>query len=405
MGQSDVLAGVRVIEVASWTFVPSGCAVLAEWGADVIKIEDPVRGDPQRGLIASLLMPKDGVNFLIEIPNRGKRSVGIDIKTEGGRELLYRLVESADVFVTNFLPDVRARLGIDVDQIRARNASIVYVRGSAYGPKGEEADKGGFDVAAYWSRTGIADALTPPGSAMPLAARNGFGDLMGGMALAGGVAAALVKRERTGEGSIVDISLLGLGLWQLSPDITAAKLYEGIEMPTMDRDALPNPLTGTYRTADGRFITLMMIQSDAYWADLCSHLDRPEWTDDPRFADSAARRDNSRALTSLLRERFAMGDFAAWCETFRTLKGVWAPVRSAREVHDDPQAIANGYLEPIETGSGKTLAVPANPVQFDETAPLMSRAPEHGEHTETVLLELGLDFDEVLAYKAAGAIL
>src|SRR3954462_12759500 len=159
----DVLAGIRVVEVAAWTFVPISGAVLAEWGADVIKVEHPAGGDPQRGLVSSGLVPGgDGVNFMFEIPNPGKRSVGLDISTDEGRELLYRLVETADVFVTNYLPDVRQRLGIEVEQIRARNPRAIYVRGSGNGPRGPEATRGGFDSATYWSRAGIAFALTEP---------------------------------------------------------------------------------------------------------------------------------------------------------------------------------------------------------------------------------------------------
>ena len=402
---TDVLAGIKVLEVATWTFVPSACAILAEWGADVIKVEDPVRGDPQRALISSMLMPVDGINFLTELPNRGKRSVGIDIKSPAGRALLYRLVAKADVFVTNFLPEVRHRLGIDLDDIRAHNPSIVYVRGSAVGPKGEEANRGGFDVATYWARGGLASALTPPGADRPLSPRNGFGDYMAGMAMAGGVAAALVKRERTRQGSVVDVALLNVALWQLGPDITSAKLYEGMDLPQMDRDALPNPLTGTYATADGRHVTLMMIQSDPFWEDLCQHLGQPALAADPRFADSKTRFTNSRALTALLRDIFAKRNLAEWCGILASLKGVWAPIRTPLEVHDDPQVLANGYLETLTTNSGATLAVPANPVQFDETPPSVAGAPELGAQTEQVLLEMGLDFDEILELKAEGAVL
>lgn len=400
----EVLAGIRVIEVASWTFVPSAGAVLAEWGADVIKIEDPARPDPQRGLVSSLRMPLDGVNFMVEIANRGKRSVAIDLASEGGHALLMRLVDSADVFITNYLPDVRARLAIDVAEIQARNPRTIYARGSAHGPQGEEAGRGGFDVATYWARGGLAATLTPPGMAWPLSPRAGFGDLMGGMALAGGIAAALVRRERTGVASVVDVSLLGLALWQLSPDITGAKLYEGVELPSFDRDSLPNPLTGTYETSDGRFITLMMIESQRHWPDLCACLGQSELAQDPRFGDPASRFENRVACIRLLREVFAARPFDDWCERLAGFAGVWAPVRTASEVHDDPQVVANGYLEPIATNAGPLLAVPANPVQFDGTSPHVGGAPEHAQNTEEVLLELGLSFEEILVFKDNGVI-
>lgn len=401
----DVLAGIHVVEVASWTFVPSSGAILAEWGADVIKIEDPERGDPQRGLISSGLIPPGGANFMYEIPNRGKRSVGLNIAHENGRELLYRLVETADVFVTNYLPDVRRRLGIEVEQIRARNPKAIYVRGSGNGPRGPEANRGGFDSATYWARAGIAAALTEPDHAWPTNVRPGFGDLMGGLALAGGVAAALLKRERTGAVSEVDVSLLGLGMWNLGPDIASAKLFEHLPRPTFDRDAVGNPLVGFYPTADGRFVSLMLFQDQRYWPDLCEHLGRPDLVDDPRFDTTAARYENRRECIALLRELFRSATLDEWRERLKTLKGVWAPVQQPLEVHDDQQALANGYLQVLEAPNGARLAVPTNPVQFDKTPPRVRAAPGHGEHTDEVLIELGLSYDEILEQKAAGAVL
>jgi crotonobetainyl-CoA:carnitine CoA-transferase CaiB-like acyl-CoA transferase len=403
---NDVLAGIRVVEVASWTFVPISGAVLSEWGADVIKIEHPASGDPQRGLVSSGLVPGGGgVNFMFEIPNRGKRSVGLDISTEGGRELLYRLVEGADVFVTNYLPDVRARLGIDVDDIRARNPNIIYVRGTGQGTRGPDATRGGFDGASYWSRAGLAMAFKDPAAPWPVDQRPAFGDVLGGLTIAGGISAALLRRERTGVASTVDVSLLGLGLWSLAPEVTSAKLYEHVEVPTFDRDSLPNPLVGTYPTKDGRFIILVLLQADRYWPDLCAHLERPDLLDDPRFRDGAARYEHRRECIEVLRDVFRTRTYDEWRERLQTLEGVWAPLQTALEVHDDPQAGANGYLEAITTGSGETFVLPANPVQFDETPASVRGAPDHGEHTDEVLLELGLTYDEILEHKVAGAVL
>lgn len=402
----DVLAGIRIVEVAAWTFVPISGSVLAEWGADVIKIEHPATGDPQRGLVSSGLVPGAGdVNFMFEVPNRGKRSVGLDLSTDDGRELLYRLCETADVFVTSYLPSVRARLKIDVGDIRARNANIVYVRGSGQGPRGDEADRGGFDGASYWARAGLAMAFKSPASEWPGDQRPAFGDVLGGLTIAGGIAAALLRRERTGTPSVVDVSLLAMGLWNLGPDVTSAKLYEGVELPSFDRDSIPNPLVGTYPTKDGRFIALMLLQADRFWPDLCAHLDRPDLVDDPRFKDAAARYENRRECIQVLREIFRTRTYTEWCERFRDLEGVWAPLQTPLEVHDDAQAIANGYLERITTTSGAEFALPANPVQFDETPASVRGAPEHGEHTDEVLLELGLTYDEILEHKVSGAVL
>ncbi|HSO97102.1 MAG TPA: CoA transferase [Acidimicrobiia bacterium] len=402
----DVLAGIRVVEVASWTFVPISGAVLSEWGADVIKVEHPLSGDPQRGLVSSGLVPGGGgVNFMFEIPNRGKRSVGLDVSTDGGRELLYRLVETADVFVTNYLPDVRRRLRIDVDDIRARNPNVIYVRGTGQGTRGPDAGKGGFDGASFWGRAGLAMAFKDPAADWPVDQRPAFGDVMGGLTIAGGIAAALLRRERTGTPSIVDVSLLNLGLWSLAPEVTSAKLYEDVEIPTFDRDTLPNPLVGTYPTKDGRFIILVLLQADRYWPDLCQHLDRPDLLDDPRFKDGAARYEHRRECIEVLRGVFRTRTYDEWRERLQTLEGVWAPLQTTLEVHDDPQAVANGYLEPITTSTGAEFRLPANPVQFDETPPEVGGAPEHGEHTDEVLLELGLTYDEILEHKVTGAVL
>jgi crotonobetainyl-CoA:carnitine CoA-transferase CaiB-like acyl-CoA transferase len=401
----DVLRGIRVVEVAAWTFVPGSGAVLAEWGADVIKVEHPTAGDPQRGLVTSGLLPGAAVNFMVELPNRGKRSVGLDISTDEGRDLLYRLVETADVFVTSHLPDVRRRLGIDLEQIRDRNPTVIYVRGSAHGPRGDEASRGGFDSATYWARAGLAMAFTEPGAEWPVNVRHSFGDMMGGLALAGGIAAALVRRERTGVPSVVDVSLLSLGLWNLAADVTSAKLFEGVAVPAFDRDSSPNPLVGMYRTKDDRFITLMLFQGDQLWPDLCTHLDRPDLVVDVRFKDNQARFDNRRECIQALRDIFASRTLEQWCARLQTMRGVWAPVQTPLEVHDDPQVLANDYLARLTTSSGATVVVPTNPVQFDETAPAVSGAPAHGEHTDEVLLELGLSHDEIIEYKVSGAVL
>ncbi len=402
----DVLAGIRVVEVAAWTFVPISGAVLAEWGADVIKIEPPSSGDPQRGLVSSGLVPgAEGVNFMFEIPNRGKRSVALDLSTDDGRELLYRLVESADVFVTNYLPDVRARLGIDVDDIRRRNPNIIYVRGHGQGARGPEAGKGGFDGASFWARGGLAMAFKDAPAEWPVDQRPAFGDVLGGLTIAGGIAAAIARRERTGAASVVDVSLLGLGLWSLGPEVTSSKLYEGVELPTFDRDSTPNPLVGTYPTKDGRFISLILLQADRFWPDLAAHLDRPDLLDDPRFKDAAARYENRRECIQVLRDIFRTRTYDEWRERLQTLQGVWAPLQTPLEVHDDPQVVANGYLEPIESDGGSRFVLPANPVQFDETPASVRRAPDHGEHTDEVLLELGLSYDEIIEHKISGAVL
>jgi len=404
---SGPLDGIRVIEVASWMFVPSGGSVLVDWGADVIKVEHPETGDPQRGLITSGLLPggKGAVNFMIEQPNRGKRSVGIDLATADGREVLMKLVETADVFLTNYLPHVRAKLGIDVDDLRAVNPNLIIARGSGAGPLGPDAAKGGYDGASFWARGGVGVSMPdregwPPGQPTPA-----FGDVMGGLTIAGAIAAALLKRERTGEPSVVDVSLLATAMWQVSPMIIASKLFGFSKIPQGDRTKSPNPGVGTYRTADDRHIALILLQSDKHWADFVERLGVPDMATDPKFADAAARAQNSGECIARLDEAFGAHPLDYWKDALATFDGVWSPFQTLDELYDDVQVQANGYLPTMTAGNGDDVQLVASPAQFDETAVSVQRAPEHGEHTELVLMDLGYDWDRISEMKDSGAVL
>ncbi len=403
---TQVMAGVRVLEVAQFWFVPSAGAVLADWGADVIKVEDPVRGDGQRGLAAIGLSTVGGVDFMVQQPNRGKRSVGIDIATPDGREILYRLARESDVFLTNFLPDARERLAIDVEQIRKINPQIVYVRGHGYGVRGPEATIGGYDLSAFWTRAAVAEALQRTPDEEPIYQRAAFGDGIGGMTIAGGVAAALFHRERTGQGSVVDVSLLSTGVWVMSPDILAGVLGpEGVErLPSQTREERMNPVINFFRTRDGRWLVLVHLQPDRYWADLCRRIGRPELAADPRFADARARAEHRVACLAQLDAAFAVRTLEEWRKALDDMEGPWAVVQTPRELAGDRQVIANAYLREVEGPNGKFPLV-ANPVQFDEQPPDLVRAPSMGEHTDEVLLELGITMEELLDYKVKGAVL
>jgi crotonobetainyl-CoA:carnitine CoA-transferase CaiB-like acyl-CoA transferase len=402
---TNVMTGVRVLEVAQFWFVPSAGAVLADWGANVLKIEHPERGDAQRGLAsAGVSVAAGGVDFLVQQPNRGKRSIGIDIAHPAGRELLYRLAETCDVFLTNFLPDARRKLQIDVEHIRARNPRIIYARGHAYGTRGRESEEGGYDATAFWTRGGVAATLTSPEAAEPPFQRAAFGDGIGGMTLAGGIAAALFHRERTGIAEVVDVSLLGTAMWVMSPDVVASKLINQPQLPIGPRASRPNPAVNNYRTKDGRWLILVHLQADRYWPDLCRRLGRLDLATDPRFADMVARAKNSTVCIAELDAVFATRTLEDWRHALAGMEGPWAVMQTPRELHDDPQVAANEYLGEVD-GSGRgRFTLVANPVQFGETPPTLRRGPEMGEHTDEVLHELGLTDDELMHHKLAGAI-
>jgi crotonobetainyl-CoA:carnitine CoA-transferase CaiB-like acyl-CoA transferase len=400
------MSGVRVLEVAAWTYVPAAGAVLAEWGADVIKVEHPESGDPQRALITMGLVPTGpgGVNHMIELPNRGKRSVGLDLRSEEGHRLLMEIAARSDVFLTSFLPPARRQLRIEVEDLRAANPDIIYVRGSGQGQRGPEKDRGGYDGCSYWARA-VADIVTPPGEWPVGAPGPAFGDLTGGMFIAGGICAALFHRERTGEALVVDNSLLSTAMWATSASILAAGLFGVSKLPRGDRTQMFNPLVNTYRTGDDRFISLMFLQPDRYWAEFVETIGHPELRDDPRFVDGKVRYEHRVECVTTLDEIFATKSLAEWREVLAPIEGVWAPVETAAELIEDPQALANDYVREVRTAQGTTFRMVPSPLQFDEEPPDLTRAPDHGEHTDEVLAELGYDMDQILDLKVKGAIL
>jgi len=403
---SNVMEGVRILEVADHTFVPAASALLSDWGADVIKIEHVERGDAMRGLASSgiAVVPKD-VHVLLEHSNRGKRSLGLDLTSPDGLDILAKLAATSDVFLTNKLPTVRKKLRIDLEDIRAANDRIIYVRGTGQGERGPDADKGSYDSLAFWARAGIAiGANRPEYDIVPGPPAPGFGDSIGAMTIAGGIMGALFHRERTGEAKVVDVSLLGTGIWSMGQAIALSLLLDRPWTPPPAAAGAANPLTRMYSTKDGRQIWLTCLQAAKYWPSLCEVVGRPELATDPRFADHEALFANGQEAAGILDGVFAAATLEEWRERLADFTGQWAVVQDTLEAAADPQSVANGYIQGCRTAAGNPFRLAAAPVQFDGQPAVPGRAPEFNEHGEAILSELGLDWDTIVDLKVRGVV-
>lgn len=401
----NLLEGVKVVEVAMYAFAPSAGAVLADWGADVVKVVPPHTADPMNGDPVAALPDKDvGVKFMWEILNRGKRCIGLDVSTEDGRGVLYDLVREADVFITNLLPDARARFHLDTTDLQAVNPALVYARATGHGDRGPERDRGGYDITDFWSRAGVGHAAAQVTDEFVPLVSPAFGDLASGGFLAGAIAAALFRRERTGAGAVVDVSLLSSAMWVMAPNAVAARLYGVDVIPRFRHADAPNPLVNAYRTADDRYIYLSGVMTEGAFAKLCAALGRADLGEDPRFAGTVSLLANARACIAELDAVFASRTLAEWKPLLEALTIPWTVVQSAGEAAVDPQVVANGYLVDVNGPAGPFPMV-ASPAQFDGVPPSLRRAPAHGEHGDDIVGGLGRPWEEIIRMKMAGDLL
>lgn len=377
--------GVTVVELGVWVAGPAAGGILADWGADVIKIEPPT-GDPGR-MFGRMLGCDLGVNPPFEMDNRSKRSIVLDLGTDAGRATAFELLSAADVFLTNVRPGALQRLGLDFESVSAANPRLVYGLITGYGESGPDADRAAYDVAAFWSRAGVAHLLTRPGETPPFQ-RGGMGDHSAGMTMAAAVCAALLARERTGTGQLVTTSLYRQGAYTVSFDLNTY-LMSGQPIAIGQRETMGNPCMNNYAAQDGRRFWIVGLEPERHWPALCGAVDRPDWRDDPRFADARSRAVNSAALIAALDEIFATRPLDEWAQIFAGEPDFfWSPVNTLEDVVADEQFHAAGGIVDVPDGDAVVPMV-ATPADFHGTpwAP-RSAAPELGQHTDEVLADL-----------------
>ena len=398
---SKPFTGIRILEVAAWTFVPAAGAILSDLGADVIKVEPPT-GDPQRGLKNMLNFDVTGPNPYNEIPNRGKRSITLDLKTDAGREALLKIAARSDVFLTSYLPELRRKLRIDVEDIRGANSDIVYVRGTGWGSQGPMRETGGYDMAAGWATSGMAMLMMREEDG-PAPMPSAFFDLQGANTIAGAISMALLQRERGGAAPVVDVSLMNVGLWAMAPAIVTAPYRDAPRV--LDRRSPGNPITNWYETSDGRWIYLVMLQADRFWPEVCRVIGRSDLIEDERFKNADLRFANREDCVRELDATFAKRTYDEWMEILPQLSGVWAPAIDVKEIHDHPQVEPNGFLPQVTGHDGANFRLVSPPMHFNEQPTHPSApAPELGQDTETVLMDVGLEWDEISALRERGGL-
>jgi crotonobetainyl-CoA:carnitine CoA-transferase CaiB-like acyl-CoA transferase len=398
-----MLEGIKVVEYATYMAAPGAGCILRDWGADVTKIEPP-GGDPIRLFFRTIGTDLQD-NPVFDFDNRGKRSVVIDTSKPEGQALIRELVKDADVFLTNVRPGGLTRSGLDYDSLRQLNPKLVYCSLSGYGLEGPDADRPGFDIASFWSRTGVA-SLTIPKGGEPFPLRTAFGDHTTSIAAAAGICAALVEAQRTGKGRLVEASLFRTGLYAMGSDL-AIQLFFGRVASTKGRGEQNVPISNFFQSKDGKWFCIVARQGETDWAPLCRVIGRPELISDPKYNNAKGRRANNAEVVGILDAGFAVHTMEALAERLDAESIAWAPVQTLADVAQDPQAFAAGAIvqTPSAKGDGTTYASPASPVRFPgaDDGP-KGPSPAVGQHTSEVLASLGRSDAEIKALYDAGIV-
>ena len=395
------MAGLRVLDISSFIAAPAAAVVLGDWGADVIKVEGP-DGDPNRRIMHdSSNYPKGEVNYPWQMDSRNKRSISLDLKKPEARSALDRLIASADVLICNFPPPVRDKLRLGYEEVKAVNPRIIYASLTGYGETGPDRDRPGFDVTAYFARSGLLDAQRyeggPPGVPVPAQ-----GDRATAMTLVSAILMGLMQRMKTGEGSWVGTSLLGNGLW--SCGVVAQAALVGAFLPHRPPPDRPRSALGNiYRTADDRWLQLTIVREDRMWPGICKAIEQPALETDPRFATVADRRHRSAELAAILREAFAKKDYDHWRVEMSSHGITFGVISRPQDVPDDQQAVACGAVVETEIpGLPRTLSNPIRLGFADQRT--AGPAPELGQHSDEILAEAGLSAAEIASLRRARAV-
>lgn len=394
------LEGIRVVELGLWVAGPATGGLMADLGADVIKVESP-DGDPMRRFFSLSTGSKVDRNPPFELDNRGKRSVAIDINCPEGREAVERIIGDADVFVTNMRPRALEKLGLDAETLRARYPKLIYAGVTGYGSAGAERDRPGYDVGAFWARTGVADTLRTADGPPP-AIRGGFGDHITAITTLSGILAALVQRGRTGEGTVIETSLLRTGMYCIGWDLGIQLEFGKLKRPVAREDN-EQPLLNCYRAGDGRWFWLIGLEAARHFPGVLRAIGKPELASDERFATVREQRRNRVELIALLDETFARRPLEEWAERFDAEGVWWAPVQSPAEALADQQALAAGAVVEVAGMEGGVTRQVAAPIALADSGP-RGPAPRLGAHTDDVLREAGLGNGEIENLRRLGAL-